>query len=365
MVALLLLTVVTCAAFGPGGPARPRGIVLPEGFTIDFYARSVPGARSLALSPSGVVYVGTMTHGVVYALVDSNRDGIADKVKTIASGLDQPNGVAYWKGALYVAEASRIIRFDGIDSHLDNPPSPALVFDSFPPAVHHSWKYLAIGPDTMLYVNVGSPFNVGIPDDGRYATIMRVRLDGTGGEVFAHGVRNSIGFDWDPATHLFWFTDNGRDWLGDNQPPDELNFAPRPGLNFGYPYQFGKNRADPQYGSRANPSAVFTPSALDLGPHVASLGVKFYTGRMFPERYRGRVFIAEHGSWNRTVPDGYRVTTALIQGNSASDYEVFAEGWLSGMSAWGRPVDVLVMPDGAVLVSDDKAGAVYRITYRH
>jgi len=331
---------------------------------MDFYARSVPGARSLALSPNGIVYVGTMTHGVVYALVDANHDGVAEDVKTVASGLDQPNGVAFHGGALYVAEASRIIRYDSIDSHLDNPPQPALVFDSFPPAVHHSWKYLAIGPDSMLYVTVGSPFNVGIPDDNRYATIMRVRLDGTGGEVFARGVRNSVGFDWDPATRLFWFTDNGRDWLGDNQPPDELNVAPRAGLNFGYPYRYGKNVPDPQYGNRADSKMVFTPSALDLGPHVAALGMKFYTGKMFPEPYRHRIFIAEHGSWNRTTPIGYRVTTALVRGDSVSDYKVFAEGWLKGMTAWGRPVDVLVMPDGALLVSDDKAGAVYGISYR-
>jgi glucose/arabinose dehydrogenase len=354
---------VSCAAVGPGGPPRLKDVVLPAGFRIDFYARPVRGARSLALSPSGIVYVGTRTRGVVYALVDSNRDGVADRVKTIASGLDQPNGIAFLNGALYVAEASRIVRFDSIDSRLDNPPEPVVVFDSFPPAVHHSWKYLAIGPDSMLYVSVGSPFNVGIPDDARYATIMRVRLDGTGGEVFADGVRNSVGFDWNPSTHDLWFTDNGRDWLGDNLPPDELNCAPRPGLNFGYPYRFGKNVPDPEYGSRAVSSTVFTPSALDLGPHVASLGMKFYTGSMFPEPYRRRVFIAEHGSWNRTSPIGYRLATALVQGNSASDYKVFAEGWLKGMTAWGRPVDVLVTPDGALLVSDDKAGAVYRISY--
>jgi len=361
---LSLLSVVACAAFGPGGPPRLRDIVLPAGFRIDFYAQSVPGARSLALSANGIVYVGTMTHGVVYALVDANHDGVAEDVKTIASGLDQPNGVAFRSGALYVAEASRIVRFDSIDSRLDNPPEPVLVFDSFPPAVHHSWKYLAIGPDTMLYVTVGSPFNVGIPDDERYATIMRVRLDGTGGEVFARGVRNSVGFDWDPFARELWFTDNGRDWLGDNLPPDELNHAPRPGLNFGYPYRFGKNAPDPQYANKADSKMVFTPSALDLGPHVAALGMKFYTGKMFPEPYRRLVFIAEHGSWNRTTPIGYRITTALVQGESASDYAVFAQGWLKGTSAWGRPVDVLVMPDGALLVSDDKAGAVYRISYR-
>jgi glucose/arabinose dehydrogenase len=285
-------------------------------------------------------------------------------VRTIANGLSEPNGVAFRGGALYVAEAERIIRFDSIDSHLDSPPDPVPVFDSFPPAVGHSWKYLAIGPDTMLYVTVGSPFNVGMPDDERYATIMRVRLDGTGAEAFARGVRNSVGFDWDPFTRELWFTDNGRDWLGDNLPPDELNHAPEPGLHFGYPYRFGKNVPDPQYGSRADPSIAFTPSALDLGPHVASLGMKFYVGSMFPESYRRRVFIAEHGSWNRMAPIGYRVTTALVQSGVATDYSVFAHGWLGGASAWGRPVDVLVMPDGALLVSDDKAGAVYRISYR-
>jgi glucose/arabinose dehydrogenase len=361
---IAMLGAVTCAALGPGGPPKPNNIVLPAGFNIEFYAQSVPGARSLALGTGGVVYVGTRGQGVVYALVDANGDGLADTTWTIAEGLSEPNGVAFWKGALYVAESDRIVRFDSIGNHLDNPPEPVPVYDSFPPAVGHSWKYLAIGPDTMLYVTVGSPFNVGIPDDERCATIMRVRLDGTGGEVFAYGVRNSVGFDWNPFTRALWFTDNGRDWLGDNLPPDELNVAPRPGLNFGYPYRFGKNVLDPDYGIRADPSIVFTPSALDLGPHVAALGMKFYTGSMFPEPYRGRVFIAEHGSWNRVAPIGYRITTALVRGDSASDYSVFAQGWLSGMSAWGRPVDVLVMPDGALLVSDDKSGAVYRITYR-
>jgi len=361
---LLGLVIIACAAVGPGGRPRPKDVVLPDGFTIDYYAQSVPGARSLALSPNGVVYVGTMSHDVVYALVDANHDGFAEQVETVATGLDQPNGVAFRNGALYVAEASRIIRFDSIDNRLANPPEPVLVFDSFPPAVHHSWKYLAIGPDAMLYVTVGSPFNVGIPDDDRYATIMRVRLDGTGGEVFARGVRNSVGFDWDPTTHYCWFTDNGRDWLGDNLPPDELNVAPQAGLDFGYPYRFGKNVPDPEYGSRADSTMIFTPSALDLGPHVAALGIKVYTGKMFPESYRHRVFIAEHGSWNRATPIGYRITTALLEGEGASDYKVFAEGWLKGITAWGRPVDVLVMPDGALLVSDDKAGAVYRISYR-
>ena len=358
-----VLVVLACAAVGPGGQPRPADIVLPSGFSIDYYARTVPGARSLALSPGGIVYVGTRAQGVVYALVDTTRDGRADEVKTVARGLTEPNGVAYRNGTLYVAEANRIVRLDSIDDRLDNPPEPRLVFDSFPPAVFHSWKYLGIGPDTMLYVSVGSPFNVGITQDERYATIMRVRLDGTRPEIFARGIRNTVGFDWSPVSGELWFTDNGRDWLGDNLPPDELNRAPKPGLHFGWPYRFGRNVPDPQYGGKADPSQVFTPSVLDLGAHMASLGMKFYTGKMFPASYRGQVFIAEHGSWNRTSPVGYRVVSATVDGDSAG-FTVFAKGWLNGISAWGRPVDVLVMPDGALLVSDDKAGAVYRISYR-
>jgi len=305
-----------------------------------------------------------MGRGFVYALVDKDQDGTVDDAKIIARDLSEPNGVASWDDDLYVAESYRIIRFDSIDDRLNNPPEPVLVFDSFPPAVGHSWKYLRVGPDTMLYVTVGSPFNVGIPDDARYATIMRVRLDGSGAEIFARGVRNTVGFDWHPITRDLWFTDNGRDWLGDNLPPDELNRAPVPGLDFGYPYRYGRNVPDPQYGGRADSSIVFTPSALNLGPHVAALGMRFYDGKMFPQAYRRCVFIAEHGSWNRTVPDGYRVTTAVVDRDSASNYSAFAEGWLNGKTAWGRPVDVEVMPDGALLVSDDKAGAVYRISYR-
>jgi glucose/arabinose dehydrogenase len=352
-----------CAAFGPGGSVKLDKIKLPAGFKIDFYAPNVPGARSLTLSPSGIIYVGSRSAGNVYALLDTNHDARADQVILIASGLSQPNGVTFYNGDLYVAEAYRIIRFDNIEKHLGNPSPSVLINDSFPPGGEHSWKYLRIGSDSMLYVSVGSPFNVGIPDDNRYATIIRMKPDGSKYEIYARGIRNSVGFDWHPITKELWFNDNGRDWLGDNLPPDELNHAKQKGLNFGWPYFFGKNVPDPKYGTNA-PNEQFTPSALDLGAHVAPLGMRFYTGTMFPEKYHNQIFIAEHGSWNRTMPIGYRVIAAYLQGDSAVSYEVFASGWLQGISAWGRPVDIQVMPDGALLVSDDKAGAVYRISYQ-
>ena len=214
----------------------------------------------------------------------------------------------------------------------------------------------------MLYVPVGAPCNVCERADERYATIMRMNPNGSGLEVYASGIRNTVGFDWHPQTGELWFTDNGRDQLGDDVPPDELNYAPKPGMNFGFPYCHGGDIPDPSFG-KDHDCAEFTPPAMKLGPHVASLGMRFYTGSMFPAEYQNQIFIAEHGSWNRTIPIGYRITLVRLQGNEAVSYEVFAEGWLQGGSAWGRPVDVLVMPDGALLVSDDRAGVVYRIHY--
>jgi glucose/arabinose dehydrogenase len=274
-----------------------------------------------------------------------------------------PNGVAFHNGALYVAEVNRVLRFDNIEARLKNPPQPVVVNDSFPTKKHHGWKFIRFGPDGKLYVPVGAPCNVCESDDQRFATIMRMNPDGTGLEIFARGVRNTVGFDWHPVTRELWFTDNGRDWMGDDQPPDELNRAPIGGLHFGFPYRHGKDVTDPEHGRKMK-KGEFVPPELELGPHVASLGMRFYTGAMFPPEYRNRIFIAEHGSWNRSDPLGYRVTTVRLEGNRAVDYQVFAEGWLQEGRAWGRPVDVQVMPDGALLVSDDKAGVIYRISYR-
>lgn len=338
-------------------------IKLPPGFEISIYADKVEGARSLTLSPSGVVFVGSRGDGKVYALVDRSGKHQADEVIVLARNLNSPNGVAFRNGSLYVAEISRVLRYDNIESRLHDPPKPVVVNDTFPKERDHGWKFIRFGPDDMLYVPVGAPCNICEPKDPRFATIMRMQPDGKGLEIYAQGVRNTVGFDWSPVTKDLWFTDNGRDLMGDNIPPDELNVAPKKGLHFGFPYCHGKDISDPELGSK-HPCQEFTPPAMELGPHVASLGMRFYTGGLFPEEYENQIFIAEHGSWNRSIPLGYRIALVRLKGNRAVKYEVFADGWLQGHSAWGRPVDVLVMPDGALLVSDDKAGAVYRISYK-
>lgn len=315
----------------------------------------------MALGPDGVLFVGTRGEGNVYAVMDRKGRDRGEEVITIARGLSMPNGVAYRDGALYVAEISRILRYDKIGSRLTNPGEPVVMYDRFPTEAHHGWKFIRFGPDGYLYVPVGAPCNVCEVEDP-FGTIMRLRPDGTGLAVYARGVRNSVGFDWDPDTGELWFTDNGRDLLGDDLPPDELNHAPVRGLHFGFPFWHGREIPDPEFGGKMRRQDFVGP-AMELGPHVASLGMRFYTGTMFPDRYRKQIFIAEHGSWNRGTPIGYRVTVVRLVNGQPAGYEVFAEGWLSRGKAWGRPVDVLVMPDGALLVSDDKAGAIYRITY--
>lgn len=335
---------------------------LPPGFRVSIYAEGVPGARSLALGQKGTLFVGTRREGRLYAVVDRDANGRADQVLTLARGLNMPNGVAFRAGALYVAEVNRVLRYDRVEERLGDPPAPTVITDAFPTDGHHGWKFIRFGPDGKLYVPVGAPCNVCDADPDRYAAVFRLNADGSGLEVFARGVRNTVGFDWHPATGELWFTDNGRDWMGDDRPPDELNRATASGLHFGFPYCHGGDLPDPQYG-RHRECSEFTPPQWELPAHVAPLGMRFYTGTMFPEKYRGQIFIAEHGSWNRSVPIGYRVTRVRLEGNRAVSYEVFAEGWLQGEGAWGRPVDLLVMPDGALLVSDDRAGVIYRITY--
>jgi glucose/arabinose dehydrogenase len=333
-------------------------VKLPPGFEIRLYAR-VPNARSMTMSPSGTLFVGNREEDDVYA-VRAGAGGAAE-VMRIAKGLNMPNGVAFRDGSLYVAEVHRLLRYDGIESRLSNPPAPVVVRE-FPRERHHGWKFIAFGPDGLLYVPVGAPCNICQPQP-MYAAIHRMRADGSAFETFARGIRNTVGFAWHPDTRELWFTDNGRDMLGDDVPPDELNHAPRKGLDFGYPSCHGRNIPDPQFG-RGRPCSMTTPPALELGPHVAALGMRFYTGNRFPERYRKGIFIAEHGSWNRSRKIGYRVMFVPLVDGKAAKYEVFAEGWLQGERAWGRPVDVLVAPDGALLVSDDEAGAIYRISYR-
>ena len=341
---------------------NPSDIKLPPGFKIEVYAENVPNARSMTLSPEGVLFVGTR-ESRVYAVVDTNKDYKADNVITIASGLNSPNGVAFRNGSLYVAEISKVWRYDNIENNLNNPPDPVLISDGFPTDGHHGWKFIAFGPDNKLYVPVGAPCNICLRDnDERYASIMRMNPDGSELEVFAHGIRNTVGFTWHPGTQELWFTDNGRDMLGDNVPPDELNRAPSAGLHFGYPFVHGGDIPDPEFGESVDINQYVKP-VQKLGPHVAALGMRFYTGNMFPEEYRNQIFIAEHGSWNRSKKIGYRVMLVKLNGNEAVSYETFAEGWLQGDAVSGRPVDVLVMPDGSMLVSDDYGGVIYRIIY--
>jgi glucose/arabinose dehydrogenase len=356
-----------CAASAPPSAAELplNTIELPEGFSIALYASGISNARSMARSPSGVLYVGSRGAGNVYAVVDGDGDHKADRVVTLASGLEMPNGVAFRDGALYVAEVSRVLRFDGIEERLDDPPEPVVVTEDYPSDRHHGWKYIAFGPDGLLYVPVGAPCNICKPEDPVYASITRIRPDGSGREVYASGVRNTVGFTWHPETEELWFTDNGRDWLGNDRPPDELNRAKELGLHFGYPFCHGGDIVDPELGSEGA-CEKYVPPVQKLGPHVAALGLEFYTGEMFPAEYRGQLFIAEHGSWNRDDPLGYRVTLVRLDGTRATSYDVFAQGWLAGSDeedAWGRPVDLEILPDGSMLVSDDKAGAIYRITY--
>jgi glucose/arabinose dehydrogenase len=360
---LVLSLLPTVASALSASPPPPSEFILPPGFSIAAYAGSVPGARSMALGAKGTLFVGTRDEGKIYAVIDRNGDHVADEVITIASGLQMPNGVAFRDGSLYVAEVSRVLRYDNIEERLNNPPRPVIVNASFPRKTHHGWKFIRFGPDGKLYVPVGAPCNVCEEQDPRFASIMRMDPDGSRLEVFARGVRNTVGFDWHPVTGELWFTDNGRDWLGDDLPPDELNRAPRAGLHFGFPYRYGRNVPDPEFGAKGGMKEFVLPE-MELGPHVASLGMRFYTGAMFPTDYRNQIFIAEHGSWNRSVPIGYRITLVRLKGNRAVSYETFAEGWLRNGRVRGRPVDLQVMPDGSMLVSDDKAGVIYRISYR-
>jgi glucose/arabinose dehydrogenase len=355
-------TLLLAATALPALAALPvERITLPPGFHIAILSDAVPSARAMALSPKGILYVGSLD-GHVYALELQNGRVTARHV--IASGLETPAGVAWRDGALYVSAVSKILRFDAIDTHLNDPPKPAVVTDTLPTETHHGWKFIAFGPDGKLYVPQGAPCNVCLKDRDRFGLIGRMDPDGSHYEVVARGIRNSVGFAWHPVTHELWFTDNGRDLMGDDVPDDKLNRAPRVGMDFGFPYCHGGDTPDPEFG-KDHPCSAFTPPVVKLGAHVASLGMRFYNGSMFPAAYRDNIFIAEHGSWNRSKKVGYRVVRVITNPDgSNARQEVFAEGWLQpGEAVWGRPADVQPMPDGSLLISDDYAGAVYRVTY--
>jgi glucose/arabinose dehydrogenase len=332
-------------------------VELPPGFAIEVYA-DVPKARSLALGDGGTLFVSTRRARSVYAVVE-NDDGTTRTIE-ILSGLSSPNGIAYHDGDLYVAEINRVFRYRDVEDRLESMPEAELLDIDLPSDKHHGWRYIGFGPDGMLYISIGAPCNV--CEDYGYAQIIRLNPDGTERETYASGIRNSVGFTWHPDTEELWFTDNGRDMMGDDMPPCELNRAPRQGLHFGFPYCHGGDIPDPKFGIRRS-CENYTPPAQKLGPHVAPLGVKFYTGQMFPSEYHGQIFIAEHGSWNRSKKIGYRVSLVRLDGNRAVSYEPFAHGWLQNEQVSGRPVDLVVREDGSMLVSDDFAGKIYRITY--
>ena len=364
ILAYFLLTSASCINNAAVKTDRPllEQIKLPPGFKIEIYAEGVDNARSMAWGEKGTLFIGTRNKGKVYAVVDKDGDLKAEMVYTIATNLKMPNGVAFKDGSLYVAEVSKIWRFDKIEDNLETPPEPVLVSDEFPNDQWHGWKYIAFGPDGKLYVPVGAPCNICLSEKEIYASITRMNPDGSDLEVFVHGVRNSVGFGWHPETGNLWFTDNGRDFLGDDSPNDELNEVTEAGQHFGYPYCHAGEIADPKFGEK-RPCSDFTPPAQKLNPHGAALGLTFYTGDMFPAKYKDYIFIAEHGSWNRSTPIGYQLSMVKLENGKAVSFEPFATGWLGeDGKAWGRPVDVLQMADGSLLVSDDHADVIYRIS---
>jgi glucose/arabinose dehydrogenase len=383
LLAVLLLSISACKEEKATSVAGPLGqkisiadakadvqldkLKLPEGFSIDVWAAEVPNARSMAVSESGIVFVGNRQENNVYALVDENGDGKADSKYVLANDQRMPNGVAVKDGDLYVAEVSRILRFKDIENNLTKP-SYEVVYDGYPDEAHHGWKFIAFGPDGMLYIPVGAPCNICVSEDPIFASITRLDVSKPGAkpEIYAHGVRNSVGMTWHPETKELWFTDNGRDMLGDDTPDCELNKATALGQHFGYPYWHAGTIKDPEVGSEGKEASFYTAPEAKLGAHTAPLGLRFYTGDQFPAIYKNQLFIAKHGSWNRSKKSGYEVILARLDAmGKVSGQEVMVSGWLdqATQEAWGRPVDVQQLADGSLLISDDVANCIYRLSY--
>lgn len=359
-IALLFISATVATASPPPDVSTIR---LPAGFRIEIFSDQVPGARSMTLAADGAVYVGTEREGRVYELRDADHNGKAEKVRIVAEGLTAPNGVAWLSGDLYIAEISRISRLKNIKTPAETAQKPEPIYHDLPGDFHHGLRYLKAGPDGKLYTTIGVPCNVCRPEKPVYGTLLRMNPDGKNLEVLATGLRNSVGFDWHPETRELWLTDNGRDYLGDDRPPDELNHLARPGSNFGFPACFGKTITDPEYG-KGTDCRQFTAPEWEFPAHVAALGIHFYTGTQFPAEYRQQLLVAQHGSWNRTQPQGYRVDLIRFRDGKPVSEEPFAEGWLrpDGRVS-GRPVDILELLDGSVLISDDHAGAIYRVYF--
>jgi glucose/arabinose dehydrogenase len=360
--ALLLAFSPACLAVTSAHEAVLKQLHLPYGFKISIFAEDVPGARQMALGTRGAVFVGSRD-GKVYALQDADGDGVVEQRYTIAEELYLPNGVAFKGGALYVAEVNRIIRYDEIESNLETPPEPKVVFDQLPSDKHHGWKYLRFGPDGKLYSAVGAPCNVCNPEDEIYGSLFRINPDGSGFQILANGIRNSVGFDWEPRTQHLFFNENGRDNLGDDVPPDELNQWTGSKEHYGFPFCHGGTIADPELAGNKK-CGYFRGPVWRYKAHVAPLGMRFYTRQQFPEQYYKQLFVAQHGSWNRKVPQGYQVALVKFRDGEPFDEQPFVSGWLTPSGeVLGRPVDIMQMPKGSLLVSDDKLGVIYKIEY--
>jgi glucose/arabinose dehydrogenase len=371
---VLLVVIVSCINVNTAGTMNPLRksktdlpldkIIMPEGFDIDIYATGVINARGMDQSPSGTLFVGSRGEGAVYALKDLDGDFHADTMFTIDEDLKLPVGVAFHKGDLYVSAVSQILKYENIEERLGQDIEPVVVYNKFPTETHHGWKYIAFGPDEKLYVPVGAPCNICESEDKIFNSISRINPDGTDLEIIAEGVRNSVGFDWHPETGELYFTENGRDMLGNDKPTCELNRLQNEGDHFGYPYCHQGDIADPEFGEKRSCDEFVKPFQ-NLGPHVAPLGMEFYEGSQFPSDYKNRMIIAEHGSWNRDTPIGYRLSmVAIDEAGKSKGYDMFAEGWLQDGKAWGRPVDIEQLKDGSILVSDDFADVIYRIYYK-
>ncbi|MBP2831460.1 PQQ-dependent sugar dehydrogenase [Aquimarina sp. U1-2] len=338
----------------------------PKGFAVEIFAEGLENPRSLTQGPGNTIFVGTRRNDdhFIYAIKDEDQDGKADRIRKLSNGLQwDPMGVAMRGKDLYVGEIDRILRYKNIEAQLDNPPEPEVIFN-YPPVKKHGHKYIRFGPDDRLYVPVGAPCNVCLEENDIFSTITRISPDGQNFEIVAHGVRNSRGYDWHPKTKELWFSDNGRDLMGDDLPPCEINRVKEEGKHYGFPFYHGKDIKDPIFGNQ-RALTDFVPTAYDLVAHAAPVSLKFYTGNMFPKEYKNSILVSEHGSWNRSEKQGYRIMKLTLKNDSIVSYEPFVTGWLDDENndAWGRPVDILQLPDGSILVSDDYAGAIYRISY--
>ena len=369
---LLLGFGVILVAFGCGptlpsaGPLDLGLVRLPPGFRIALFAEDLPGARFMTFSPSGILLVSLTQEGSVMALADPNRTGRAARSYAFLEGLNRPHGLAFRGGDLYVAETGRVLRFPGADAALRagrsmQPAQAVVVVPDLPPGGMHFTRTIVFGPQGDLFISVGSDCNVCEEDDQKRAAVLRLPAGGNKAEVYASGLRNAVGLRINPQDGQLWTTENGRDMLGDNLPPDEINIITGPG-NYGWPYCYGNNVPNPEFNNPARCRDKI-PAALELPAHNAPLGLDFYQGDKFPQEYQGHLFVALHGSWNRRVPDGYKVVSVRVENGQPVRWENFATGWLQGSRAWGRPVDVLSGPDGALYVSDDRAAVIYRITY--